>query len=134
MGLRNPSHSIVKLLDPIHGISTAQSGLVLASYTHPAYAQPMLQTLALRADLQGTGVRVTNVEPGMCETDFSLVRFKGDTEKAGKVYANTTPLTADDVAEAVFWAATLPPHFNVNRVEIMPTTQAFGPLAIHRSQ
>jgi 3-hydroxy acid dehydrogenase/malonic semialdehyde reductase len=91
-------------------------------------------SLALRADLQGTGVRVTNVEPGMCETDFSLVRFKGDTEKAGKVYANTTPLTADDVAEAVFWAATLPPHFNVNRVEIMPTTQAFGPLSIHRSQ
>lgn len=91
-------------------------------------------SLALRADLQGTGVRVTNVEPGMVETDFSLVRFKGDAEKAGKVYADTTPLTADDVAEAVFWAATLPPHFNVNRLEIMPTTQAFGPLAIHRSK
>ncbi|UEM23446.1 SDR family oxidoreductase [Skermanella mucosa] len=90
-------------------------------------------SLALRADLQGTGVRVTNVEPGMVETDFSLVRFKGDAEKAGKVYADTTPLTADDVAEAVFWAATLPPHFNVNRLEIMPTTQAFGPLSIHRS-
>ncbi|WP_158045554.1 SDR family NAD(P)-dependent oxidoreductase [Skermanella pratensis] len=91
-------------------------------------------SLALRADLQGTGVRVTNVEPGMVETDFSLVRFKGDAEKAGKVYADTTPLTADDVAEAVFWAATLPPHFNVNRLEIMPTTQAFGPLSIHRSK
>jgi 3-hydroxy acid dehydrogenase / malonic semialdehyde reductase len=89
-------------------------------------------SLALRADLQGTGVRVTNIEPGMVETDFSLVRFKGDREKAGKVYAGTTPLTADDVAEAVFWCATLPPHFNVNRVEIMPTTQAPGPLSIHR--
>jgi 3-hydroxy acid dehydrogenase / malonic semialdehyde reductase len=84
--------------------------------------------------LRSAGVRVTNVEPGMCETDFSLVRFKGDAERAEKVYANTPPLTADDVAEAVFWAATLPPHFNVNRVEIMPTTQAFGPLAIHRNQ
>jgi 3-hydroxy acid dehydrogenase/malonic semialdehyde reductase len=91
-------------------------------------------SLSLRADLQGTGVRVTNVEPGMVETDFSLVRFKGDAEKAGKVYADTTPLTPDDVAEAVFWAATLPPHFNVNRLEIMPTTQAFGPLAIHRTK
>jgi 3-hydroxy acid dehydrogenase/malonic semialdehyde reductase len=89
-------------------------------------------SLALRADLQGTGIRVTNVEPGMCETDFSLVRFKGDAEKAKKVYAGTSPLSADDVAEAVFWCATLPPHFNVNRLEIMPTTQAFGPLNIHR--
>lgn len=89
-------------------------------------------SLALRADLQGTGVRVTNIEPGMVETDFSLVRFKGDAEKARQVYANTAPLTAEDVAESVFWAATLSPHFNVNRIEIMPTTQAPGPLAIHR--
>jgi len=89
-------------------------------------------SLALRADLQGTGVRVTNIEPGMVETDFSLVRFKGDSEKASRVYADTTPLTADDVAEAVVWATTLPARFNVNRMEIMPTTQAFGPLAVHR--
>lgn len=89
-------------------------------------------SLALRADLQGTGVRVTNIEPGMVETDFSLVRFKGDAEKAAKVYADTAPLTAEDVAEAVLWATTLPARFNVNRLEIMPTTQAFGPLAVHR--
>jgi len=89
-------------------------------------------SLALKADLIGTGVRVTVIEPGMVETDFSLVRFKGDAEKAARVYADTTPLTAEDVAESVVWAATLPPHFNVNRLEIMPTVQGPGALAVHR--
>lgn len=90
-------------------------------------------SLSLRADLIGTGVRVTSVEPGMVQTDFSLVRFKGDAERAAKVYADTTPLTAEDVAETVIWTATLPPHFNVNRVEIMPTTQGPGALGVHRA-
>lgn len=89
-------------------------------------------SLALRADLAGTNIRVTNIEPGMVETQFSTVRFKGDTEKAGAVYAGTTPLTADDVAESVFWAASLPTHVNINRIELMPTTQSFGPLAVER--
>lgn len=89
-------------------------------------------SLSLRADLAGTNVRVTNIEPGMVETQFSEVRFKGDKAKADAVYANTTPLTADDVAESVFWAATLPPYFNINRMELMPTTQAFGPFAVER--
>ena len=90
-------------------------------------------SLALRADLIGTGVRVTSVEPGMVETAFSLTRFKGDAERAAKVYADTVPLTAEDVAQAVTWAATLPPHFNVNRLEIMPTTQGPGALGVHRT-
>lgn len=90
-------------------------------------------SLALRADLIGTGVRVTSIEPGMVQTDFSLVRFKGDAERAAKVYADTVPLTAQDVAESVVWAATLPPHFNVNRLEIMPTVQGPGALAVHRT-
>ncbi len=89
-------------------------------------------SLSLRADLAGTNVRVTNIEPGMVETQFSTVRFKGDQAKADAVYANTTPLTAEDVAESVFWAATLPPHFNINRLELMPTTQSFGPFAVER--
>jgi len=89
-------------------------------------------SLALRADLGGTGVRVTNIEPGMVETEFSLVRYKGDAALAAKVYANTTPLTAADVAEAVFWAATQPPHVNINRIELMPTTQSPGALQVYR--
>lgn len=89
-------------------------------------------SLSLRADLQGTNIRVTNIEPGMVETQFSKVRFKGNLEQAAKVYADTAPLTAEDVAESVVWAATLPEHFNVNRLEIMPTVQSFGPLPVER--
>lgn len=89
-------------------------------------------SLNLRADLKGTNVRVTNIEPGMIETQFSTVRFKGDAAKAKAVYANTRNMKAEDVAEAVFWTATLPPYFNVNRMEIMPTVQSFGPLPIER--
>lgn len=91
-------------------------------------------SLALRADLIGTGVRVTNIEPGMVETTFSLNRFKGDAAKAAKVYEGANPLTADDVAESVFWAATLPPRVNINRIELMPTTQSTGALAVHRAK
>ncbi len=86
----------------------------------------------LRADLVGTDIRVTNIEPGMIQTQFSEVRFKGDIDKADSVYANTKNMTAEDVAEAVVWSATLPPYFNVNSMEIMPTTQSFGPLTVER--
>ena len=89
-------------------------------------------SLALRADLKETGIRVTNIEPGQVETQFSLARFKGDADKAAAVYANTENITADDIAEAVFWSACLPPRMNINRMEIMPTTQSFGGLTIDR--
>jgi 3-hydroxy acid dehydrogenase/malonic semialdehyde reductase len=90
-------------------------------------------TLNLRADLVGTGVRATNIAPGMCGgTEFSNVRFKGDDEKAAKVYENTTPLTADDIAATAYWLATLPPHINVNSIELMPTCQGFSPFNIKR--
>ncbi len=89
-------------------------------------------SLALRADLTGTNIRVTNIEPGQVATQFSEVRFKGDKTRADAVYANTTPLTADNVAEAVTWAATLPSHVNINRIELMSTMQTFGPLVVER--
>jgi len=87
---------------------------------------------ALRADLIAHNVRVTNIEPGLAETPFSLNRFKGDAERAAKVYEHANPLTADDIAEAVMWAATRPARVNINRIEVMPTTQATGPLAVYR--
>ncbi len=89
-------------------------------------------SLNLRADLQGTGVRVTNIEPGLSETEFSLVRFKGDAEKARAVYQKVKPLIAEDIAESVVWATSLPAHVNINSIEIMPTAQAFGPLAVDK--
>lgn len=90
-------------------------------------------SLNLKADLVGTNVRVTDIEPGLVGgTEFSVVRFGGDADRAGGVYAGTTPLSAEDVAEAVSWVVTLPPHVNINRVEMMPTCQASGPLAIRR--
>lgn len=89
-------------------------------------------SLNLRADLHGTGIRVTNIEPGLAETNFSRTRFKGDTAKADSVYTGTTPLNGDDIAEAIFWAATLPAHININTMEIMPTDQSFAGLQVHR--
>ncbi len=91
-------------------------------------------SLNLRADLLGTAVRVTNIEPGLCGgTEFSNVRFKGDDAKAAKTYDGTQPLTADDVAEAIFWVTTLPAHVNINSLQMMPVCQAFGPMAVKRS-
>jgi 3-hydroxy acid dehydrogenase/malonic semialdehyde reductase len=89
-------------------------------------------SLDLRSDLHGTGVRVTCVEPGMADTEFSLVRFSGDRARADDVYAGMQPLTPDDVAESVFWAAGLPPHVNVNTIELMPTAQSFAPFQVAR--
>lgn len=86
----------------------------------------------LRADLLGTRVRVSCIEPGMAESEFSNVRFKGDAGKAGAVYTGTEPLRPEDVAEVVFFAATLPPHVNVNALEMMSIDQSWGPLAVHR--
>ena len=89
-------------------------------------------SLNLRADLLGTGVRVTNLEPGMAETEFSLVRFQGDAEKAKKVYEGVTPLSADDIADTILWCVTRPEHVNVNTIELMSVQQAFSPFAVHR--
>jgi NADP-dependent 3-hydroxy acid dehydrogenase YdfG len=86
----------------------------------------------LRCDLLGTRVRVTCIQPGMAETEFSKVRFKGNDDKADKVYEGTEPLTAQDIAETVAWAVSRPPHVNINTLEIMSIDQAWGPFAIHR--
>ncbi|MFT3961788.1 SDR family NAD(P)-dependent oxidoreductase [Propionivibrio sp.] len=92
-------------------------------------------TRNLRADLAGTGVRATNIAPGLCGgTEFSNVRFRGDDAAAAKVYAGTVPLTADDIAETAYWIATLPPHVNITHLELMPTCQGYGSIAIKRAE
>ncbi len=86
----------------------------------------------LRADIIGKNIRVSNIEPGLADTNFSLTRLKGDQQKADDVYAGTQPLIAEDIADIVFWTTSVPPHVNINNLEVMPTCQAWGPLLIDR--
>ena len=90
-------------------------------------------SLNLKADLAGTAVRVSNVEPGLCGgTEFSNVRFHGDDAKAENVYAETTPLTADDIADTVHWIATRPAHVNINTISLMPVVQSFAGMKVQK--
>jgi 3-hydroxy acid dehydrogenase/malonic semialdehyde reductase len=90
-------------------------------------------SLGLRADLHGTGVRVTCIEPGLVGgTEFYEVRFGGDRERAAAPYAGTQPLTPEDIAAAVEWATSQPEHVNVNLIELMPVAQSFGALPVHQ--
>lgn len=90
-------------------------------------------SLALRADLLGSNIRVSNIEPGAAETEFSMVRFKQDQDLVDAVYQNTTALSAQDIAETVFWLVNTPEHMNITTMEIMPTQQATGPLVMFRN-
>lgn len=115
-------------------------GSVAGNYPYPggnvygatkAFVQQF--SLNLRADLLGTRVRVSNIEPGMCSgTEFSNVRFRGNDERATAVYSGTQSLTAEDIAETVGWIVSQPAHVNVNTVELMPVCQAFAPFAVSR--
>ena len=112
---------------------------VAASYPYPggntyggskAFVKQV--SLGLRSDLHGTGVRVTSIEPGMAETEFTLVRTHGDQAASDKMYGDATPMTAEDIAEQLYYIATLPPHLNINRLEIMPVTQSFAGFQVDR--
>jgi len=89
-------------------------------------------SLGLRADLHGTGVRVTVIEPGMAETEFTVVRTHGDQVASDKLYGGANPMTAEDIADTIFWVASQPPHLNINRIELMPTSQSFAGFQVHR--
>lgn len=89
-------------------------------------------SLNLRSDLHGTGVRVTSIEPGLAETEFTLVRTGGDQGASDALYAGAHPITAQDIAESAWWIANLPPHLNVNRLEVMPVSQSLAGLQVHR--
>ena len=129
------------MVDRKHG-HIINLGSVAANYPYPggnvyggtkAFVKQF--SLNLRADLIGTPVRVTCIEPGMCAgTEFSNVRFKGDDARVEKVYSGVQALSADDVAETIYWSATLPSHMNINVLEVMPVQQAFNPFHIHRGE
>ncbi|MDQ2971530.1 MAG: SDR family NAD(P)-dependent oxidoreductase [Rhodanobacteraceae bacterium] len=89
-------------------------------------------SLNLRSDLHGSGVRVTSLEPGMAETEFTMVRTDGDRTASDKLYAGAHPITADDIAATIWWIANLPSHLNVNRIEVMPVSQSFAGFQIAR--
>jgi serine 3-dehydrogenase len=89
-------------------------------------------SLGLRSDLHGTGVRVTSIEPGMAETEFTLVRTRGDQAASDTLYQGAEPITPEDIAETMFWIANLPPHLNVNRIEVMPVRQSFAGFQVAR--
>jgi len=91
-------------------------------------------SLDLRCDLAGSGVRVTSVEPGMAETEFTLVRTGGDQAASDALYADMNPMTADDHAELFWWLANLPPHLNVNAIELMPVSQSWAGFSVHRGE
>jgi len=90
-------------------------------------------SLGLRSDLAGTGVRVTSIEPGMVETEFTLVRTSGNQDASDKLYGGADPMTGEDIAETLLWVAELPPHLNINTLELMPVSQSFAGFQVARS-
>lgn len=141
IGLASVTHAILPQMVERNRGHVINLGSIAGTYPYPggnvygatkAFVKQF--SLNLRADLAGTAIRVTDVEPGLCgTTEFSNVRFKGDDEKAASLYDGVNPLTADDIAESVFWIATLPAHMNVNRIELMPVTQSFNPLKVTKA-
>ena len=117
----------VVIMGSVAGFEVYQGG---AGYTAAKHAERALAR-TLRLELLGTPIRVTEVSPGLVETEFSLVRFGGDAERAAAVYRGMTPLTPEDVADCVAWAVTRPPHVNVDEIVVRPRDQATSTL-IHR--
>lgn len=89
-------------------------------------------SLGLRSDLHGKGVRVTSIEPGMCETEFTLVRTGGNREASDNLYKGVNPITADDIANTIYWVASQPKHININSLELMPVNQSFAGFQVYR--
>lgn len=139
VGLTHLTHQLLPDLVAKRGY-IINMGSIAGTYPYPggniygatkAFVQQF--SLNLRADLAGTGVRVTNIEPGLAGgTEFSNVRFKGDSDRATKLYEGTNSLQPEDLAATVAWLIDQPQHVNVNRIELMPTSQSFGPLPVIR--
>ncbi|MGI9281223.1 MAG: SDR family oxidoreductase [Endozoicomonas sp.] len=139
-GLVLITHALLPTLKKNNSGSIINLGSVAGTYPYPganvyggtkAFVKQF--SLNLRSDLLGTGIRVTNIEPGMAETEFSVIRFDGDQSKADSIYEGMKPLNAQDIAESIYWVASRPAHVNINAMEIMPVQQAFAPFDVDRS-
>lgn len=139
-GLVNVTHALLPtLIATGAGASIINLGSVAGQWPYPGShvygaSKAFVQQFSynLRCDLNDKGVRVTDIAPGMAETEFTLVRTGGDQAASDRLYRGTTPLTAEDIAEQIFYVATLPNHININRLEIMPTRQAWSNFAVDR--
>ncbi|WP_277208312.1 SDR family NAD(P)-dependent oxidoreductase [Vibrio misgurnus] len=139
-GLVNVTHALLPTLIGVGaGASIINIGSIAGQWPYPGShvygaSKAFVKQFSynLRCDLQGTGVRVTDLAPGIAETEFTLVRTKGNQLASDQLYRGTTPLSAEDIAEQMFYIANLPHHININRVEVMPTRQAWSPFAIDR--
>ena len=137
LSLAVPSFAQAPIAAPVGAPAQSQvldapPGAVAAPHSDVA-ASFSIVPMFLRADLLGKRVRVTNIEPGMSDTNFSTVRFKGDAARADKVYEGTKPLSADDVAQIIHWVNSVPAHVNINTLEVMPTCQAWSALGVNRN-
>jgi 3-hydroxy acid dehydrogenase/malonic semialdehyde reductase len=139
MGLLYCTHAVLPGMVARNKGHIINMGSVAGSYPYPggnvycgtkAFIHQF--SLALRADLLGTKVHVTCIEPGKVQSELAHVRFKGNAAQAEAVYADTDPMTPDDIAEVIHWCVTRPAHANINSIELMPVDQAFSPLAVHR--
>lgn len=139
-GLVNVTHAVLPLLlETGQGASIVNIGSVAGEWPYPGghvygASKAFVKQFSynLRCDLIATGVRVTDVAPGIAETEFTLVRTRGDQAASDALYGNTTPLTAEDIAEQIFYVCSLPAHININRLEVVPTRQAWSAYAIDR--
>ena len=139
-GLVNVTHAALPLLLKTgKGASILNLGSVAGQWPYPGghvygASKAFVQQFSynLRCDLLGTGVRVTDLAPGMAETEFTLVRTKGDQAASDALYRGTTPLQPEDIAEQLYYLATLPAHININRLEIMTVRQAWSAFAVDR--
>lgn len=137
-GLVTLTHALLPRLIAARGLIVNISSIA-ATYPYPggnvyggSKAFVTQFSLGLRSDLHGSGVRVSSIEPGMAETEFTLVRTGGDQAASDALYQGANPITANDIAEQVLWLAQLPPHLNINRIETMPVNQSFAGFQIHR--
>jgi sulfoacetaldehyde reductase len=139
-GLVNVTHAVLpKLLETGKGASIVNIGSVAGAWPYPGghvygASKAFVKQFSynLRCDLIATGVRVTDIAPGIAETEFTLVRTKGNQAASDELYGNTTPLSAEDIAEQILYVCSLPAHININRLEVVPTRQAWAAYAIDR--